>query len=76
MGRTPERRVFPREGMDPRVSLERGLASRRLMQEAWRGRLDAARQAHDSDQTAAAQAKLEECEREIARIEALLAKLR
>jgi hypothetical protein len=46
------------------------------MQEAWRGRLDAARQAHDSDQTAAAQAKLEECEREIARIEALLAKLR
>ena len=72
MSRTPERRRLPREGIDPRASLEHGLASWRLVQAAWRGRLDEARGAHDSEQLAVAQAKLDECEREIARIEKLL----
>jgi hypothetical protein len=36
-------------------------------------RLDDARKAQDSGQVAAAEAKLNECEREIARIEKLLA---
>ena len=69
---TPERRRLPREGIDPRASLEHGIASWRLVQSAWRVRLDDARKAHDSAQVAAAEAKLEECEREIARIEKLL----
>jgi hypothetical protein len=42
------------------------------VQAAWRVRLDEAREARDSAQAAAAQAKLEECEGEIARIEKLL----
>ena len=69
---TPERRRLPREGIDPRASLEHGIASWRLVQSAWRVRLDDARKAHDSAQVAAAEAKLGECEREIARIEKLL----
>jgi hypothetical protein len=72
MTTTPDRRRLPREGIDPRASLEHGLASWRLVQSAWRVRLDDARAAHDTEQVAAAEAKLEECEREIARIGKLL----
>jgi hypothetical protein len=72
MSTTPERRRLPREGVDPRSSLQHGLSSWRLVQAAWSVRLDDAREAQDSEQMAAAEAKLEECEREIARIEKLL----
>jgi hypothetical protein len=69
---TRDRRRLPRDENNPRPSLEHGLASWRLVQAAWRGRLDDARKAQDSEQVAAAEAKLEECDREIARIEKLL----
>ncbi len=72
MSTTPERRRLPREGIDARSSLEHGLASWRLVQAAWRVRLDDARKAQDSEKVAAAEAKLDECERELARIEKLL----
>jgi hypothetical protein len=67
---TPERRRLPRD--DPRSSLEHGLRSWRLVQAAWCVRLDDAREAGDAEKLAAAEAKLAECEREIARIEKLL----
>lgn len=69
---TPERRRLPRDRDDARPSLEHGLASWRLVQAAWRVRLDDARKAQDSEKVAAAEAKLDECERELARIERLL----
>ena len=72
MSTTPERRRLPREGIDPRVSLEHGLNSWRLVKAAWSARLDEARTAHDHESMAVAEAKLNECEREIARIEKLL----
>ena len=73
---TPQRRRLPREGVDPVASLEHGLASWRLVQAAWRTRLDSARKEHDTEQIAASQVKLEQCEAEIARIEKLLQDLR
>ena len=69
---TPDRRRLPRDENDPRPSLEHGLESWRLVQAAWRVRLDDARKANDSEQVAAAEAKLAECEQQIARIEKLL----
>ena len=72
MSNTPERRRLPRDGIDPRASLQHGLASWRLVEAAWRNRLDAAKADHDMEQIAAAEVKLEECEREIARIGKLL----
>ena len=69
---TPDRRRLPREGIDPSLSLEHGLSSWRLVQAAWRVRLDDARKTDDAQQIAAAEAKLDECEQQIARIEKLL----
>jgi hypothetical protein len=71
---TPDRRRLPRD--DERASLQHGLASWRLVQSAWRVRLDDARKAQDAGQIAAAETKLEECERELARIDKLLQDLR
>ena len=72
MSTPSDRRRLPREGIDPRSSLEHGLASWRLVQAAWRERLEDARIADDPERIALAEAKLDECERELARIEKLL----
>ena len=69
---TVDRRRLPRDGIHARTSLEHGLASWRLVQSAWRLRLNEAREGHDSAQVAVTEAKLNECEREIARLEKLL----
>lgn len=72
MSTTPERRRLPRDEADPRASLAHGLSSWRLVQAAWRTRLEDAQAARDDARIAAAEAKLEECKREIARIEKAL----
>jgi hypothetical protein len=72
MTNIPERRRLPREGVDPRVSLEHALSSWRLLKAAWIARLEEARAADDKGAVAAAEAKLDECERELARIGKLL----
>jgi len=69
---TRDRRRLPREGLDPRISLEHALSSWRLLKAAWTARLEEARGADDNDGVSVAQAKLEECERELARIGRLL----
>jgi hypothetical protein len=72
MSTTPDRRRLPRDGVDPRSSLQHGLASWRLVQAAWRTRLNDAHERNDSEGLAAAEAKLQECDRELARLEKLL----
>ena len=69
---TRDRRRLPREGLDPRISLEHALSSWRLLKAAWTARLEEARTSDDKERITAAQAKLDECERELARIGKLL----
>jgi hypothetical protein len=69
---TRDRRRLPREGLDPRISLEHALSSWRLLKAAWTARLEEARSADDRGGIEVAQAKLDECEREFARIGKLL----
>ena len=69
---TPDRRRLPRDETDPRSSLQHGVESWRLVQAAWRVRLQEAQAANNAADLAAAQAKLEECERQIVRLEKML----
>jgi hypothetical protein len=69
---TRDRRRLPREGLDPRISLEHALSSWRLLKAAWTARLEEARTSDDKEGIAAAQTKLDECDRELARIGTLL----
>jgi hypothetical protein len=69
---TRDRRRLPREGLDPRISLEHAVSSWRLLKAAWTARLEEARTANDKQSMDAAQAKLDECDRELARVAKLL----
>ena len=69
---TVERRRLFRDGINVRPSLEHGLASWQRVQAAWRARLEEARETHDAAGVAVTEAKLQMCERELARLGRLL----
>ena len=69
---TAERRRYARVGIDPRASVKHALAHWQRVQAAWLFILESARRTQNGERTVVAQSKLDECEREIARLEKLL----
>jgi hypothetical protein len=72
VSRPPERRKHPRDGTDPRASLRQTLRSWQLLQKAWKVVFEGAVVAHNYERMALAEAKLDECARELVRVEKLL----
>jgi hypothetical protein len=58
--------------MDPRESLHQTLRSWLLLQRAWKVVFEGAVVAHNFERMARAEAKMDECERELSRVEKLL----
>jgi type VI protein secretion system component VasF len=69
----PDRRRHPRAAALSRESAQRALISWRLLSEAWTSIASAATSARNWERLALAEAKLDECRLEIARLEKALA---
>ena len=72
VSRTLERRRHVRGGIDPSQALCAALRSWELLQRAWKVVFEGAVVAHNYERMALAEAKLDDCAREITRIEGLL----
>ena len=69
------RRRHDRSALNPRSSLERALDTWRILLGAWGSVLEGARAAKNWERMALAEAKLDECEAEVARLEGLVRSL-